>query len=278
MLKSKIEAILFLTDKPMRAQAIARIVNADVQLVRQAILDLIHDYEERASGLEIADDNGYIIQVKDEYASIIDEFVPMEMPVSLIRTLSAIAIKQPVPQSEIIKIRGAGAYDQIKELMLRELVIKKEDGRSPTLSTTKKFQEYFRLSHDAKSLRTQLRKDDKVATKEFEGAESDAPNLHPESFESDQAKQLEVLFDTSPDSSLVFRPEDLYGTKAPQGLDVRGTSDNTTDIAAENTTDITADNTTAIAADNTTDIAADNTTNIASDSNPDNTLDEDQTT
>jgi len=220
MLKSKVEAILFLTDKPMRAQAIARIVNEDVQIVRQAILDLIHDYEERSSGLEIADDNGYIIQVKDEYASIIDEFVPMEMPVSLIRTLSAIAIKQPVMQSEIIKIRGAGAYDHIKELMVRELIIKKEEGRSPTLSTTKKFQEYFRLSHDAKSLRTQLRKEDKVAAKELEGTDGDAPNLHPESIESDQAKQLEVLFDTSPDSSLVFRPEDLQGTIAPPGSDL----------------------------------------------------------
>ncbi|MBS1957514.1 MAG: SMC-Scp complex subunit ScpB [Cyanobacteria bacterium SZAS-4] len=224
MLKSKVEAILFLTDKPMRAQAIARIVNEDVQVVRQAILDLIHDYEERASGLEIADDNGYIIQVKDEYASIIDEFVPMEMPVALIRTLSAIAIKQPVMQSEIIKIRGAGAYDHIKELMTRELIIKKEEGRSPTLSTTKKFQEYFRLSHDAKSLRTQLRKEDKVATKEAAGTggdgDSDVPNIHPESIEAEQAKNLEVLYDSSPDSSLVFRPTDLDGTSAPLGADV----------------------------------------------------------
>ncbi len=231
MLKSKVEAILFLTDKPMRAQAIARIVNEDVQIVRQAILDLIHDYEERASGLEIADDNGYIIQVKDEYASIIDEFVPMEMPVSLIRTLSAIAIKQPVPQSEIIKIRGAGAYDHIKELMLRELIIKKEEGRSPTLSTTKKFQEYFRLSHDAKSLRTQLRKEEKELTKDVTGdgdgdgvgdggqGDNAAPNIHPESLEPGQAKQLEVLFDSSPDSSLVFRPEDLDGV-APAGADL----------------------------------------------------------
>lgn len=227
MLKSKIEAILFLTDKPMRAQAIARIVNEDVQVVRQAILDLIHDYEERASGLEIADDNGYIIQVKDEYASIIDEFVPMEMPVSLIRTLSAIAIKQPVAQSEIIKIRGAGAYDHIKELMARELIIKKEEGRSPTLSTTKKFQEYFRLSHDAKSLRTQLRKEEKELTKEATAGDEnqsggEAPNIHPEAIESSQAKQLEVLFDTSPDASLVFRPEELEGSIAPAGADGDG--------------------------------------------------------
>jgi segregation and condensation protein B len=157
-LKSRIEAILFLTDKPLKAQAVARIVNEDVQLVRQAVLELINDYEQRDGALEISDDEGYIIQVKDQYGSIIDEFVPMELPMALLRTLSAIAIKQPVMQSEVIKIRGAGAYDHIKELLERELIVKKEEGgRSPTLSTTKKFQEYFRLSHDGKSLRQDLK-------------------------------------------------------------------------------------------------------------------------
>jgi hypothetical protein len=44
------------------------------------------------------------------------------------------------------------------------LIIKKDadEGRSPLLSTTKKFQEYFRLSGDGKSLRTELRKKDKT--------------------------------------------------------------------------------------------------------------------
>ena len=160
-LKAKIESVLFLTEKPVRALAIARIVNEDVQVVRQAILELINDYEARDGALEIADDDGYIIQVKDQYSSIIDEFLPMELPLALLRTLSAIALKQPVAQAEIIKIRGAGAYDHIKELLAREMINKKEDGRSPLLTTTKQFQDYFRLTQDAKSLRTELRKTDK---------------------------------------------------------------------------------------------------------------------
>jgi segregation and condensation protein B len=173
-LKSQLEAILFLSDKPVKAAAMARIVSQDVQIVRQALLELIHDYEERDGGLEIADDDGYIIQVRDAYASIVDEFAPMEMPVALIRTLSAIAIKQPVAQSEIIKIRGAGAYDHVKELILRDLISKKEEGgRSPMLGTTKKFQEYFRLTQDAKMLRTQLVDEDR-ASKKAAGIGADA--------------------------------------------------------------------------------------------------------
>jgi segregation and condensation protein B len=155
-LKLRVEAALFLTDKPLTALAAAQLVNADVQLVRQAILELIHDYEERNSALEIADDGGYMMQIKDEYATIANDIAPIDLPVSVVRTLSAIAIKQPVLQSEIVRIRGAGAYEHIKELLEKELIIKKEEGRSALLSTTKQFQEYFRLSQDAKALRYQL--------------------------------------------------------------------------------------------------------------------------
>ena len=76
-LKSQLEAILFLSDKPVKAAAMARIVGQDVHIVRQSLLELIHDYEERDGGLEIADEDGYIIQVRDAYASIVDEFAPM---------------------------------------------------------------------------------------------------------------------------------------------------------------------------------------------------------
>ena len=192
-LKAKVEAALFLTEKPVKASAVAKIVGEDLDKVRRTILELIRDYEERDLGLEIADDNGYIIQVKDEYATLIDEFVPLEIPTSLIRTLSAIAIKQPVMQSEIIKIRGAGAYEHIKELMERDLVNKKEEGRSPTLTTTKRFQEYFRLAEDGKPLRQILIRQDKEAEAELEG-----DNENTENTESNENNS----FDASPDQNI----------------------------------------------------------------------------
>ena len=195
-LKAKVEAALFLTEKPVKASAVAKIVGEDLDKVRRTILELIRDYEERDLGLEIADDNGYIIQVKDEFATLIDEFVPLEIPTSLIRTLSAIAIKQPVMQSEIIKIRGAGAYEHIKELMERDLVNKKEEGRSPTLTTTKRFQEYFRLSKDGKSLRQILIRQDKEAEAELEGDNENIENS--ESTESIENNS----FDASPDQNI----------------------------------------------------------------------------
>jgi segregation and condensation protein B len=167
-LKAKIEAVLYMTDKPLRAQAIAGIVGEELQVVRQTLLDLIHEYEERQGGLEIADEDGYSFQVRDQFANLMDQFMPIEMTAAQLRTLSAIAIKQPIAQSEIIRIRGAGAYDHIKELVIRGLIAKREDekNRSPMLSTTKQFQEYFRLTKDGKSLRQYLKREMKKKDKE----------------------------------------------------------------------------------------------------------------
>lgn len=240
-LKARIEAVLFLTDKPIRAAAIAKIVNVDVQLVRQALIELVQDYETRSSGLEIASDDGYIIQVKDEYASIIDEFLPVEMSHAHIRTLSAIAIKQPIPQSDIIKIRGAGAYDHIKELLEKELINKDENqgGRSPILTTTKKFQEYFRLTKDAKSLRTMLRKQDKPETPEGE------PGDEVEGYSEEDAQQLLLMAQSIAEGSNA--PQSEFAPDAGQESIAEATSatdtEVTVDVADETETEVVAEST-----------------------------------
>jgi segregation and condensation protein B len=255
-LKARIEAVLFLTDKPIRAAAIAKIVNEDVQFVRQALIELVQDYEARSSGLEIASDDGYIIQVKDEYASIIDEFLPVEMSHAHIRTLSAIAIKQPIPQSDIIKIRGAGAYDHIKELLEKELINKDENqgGRSPILTTTKKFQEYFRLTKDAKSLRQMLRKQDKPDAPEGEPGEGEA-----EGFSEEDAKQLLLMAQSiagegkaegseavSTAEGEATQPETTAQVDTTESVDfapeasAESTTETTSEVTAETTEEVTA--------------------------------------
>jgi segregation and condensation protein B len=167
-LLNKVEAVLFATDKPLHAQAIARIINIDVQLVRQAIIELIEQYESRKTALEIVQDNGYVIEVKPEFSTIMQEFLPLDIPTSLLRTLSIIAIRAPVAQSEIVQMRGASAYDHIRDLVERDLIHKKEEGRSPILSTTKKFQQYFRLSSDGSELRKYVKQQERLLAAQAE--------------------------------------------------------------------------------------------------------------
>ncbi len=195
-IKAKIEAILFLTSKPIKAQAIAALLNEDSSVVRQTILSLIQEYENKDGALEIASENGYIIQVKEEYANLLNDLNPIELSQAAIRTLSAIAIKQPVIQSEIIKLRGSGAYDHIKELLEKDFISKHDDGRSPTIMTTKKFQEYFRLSKEAHSLRKLFKQtDNDNATKNINPENIDPENSTTTELETDKFASAKILLE-----------------------------------------------------------------------------------
>lgn len=153
-LKSRIETVLFVTAKAITVEEITEILQEDAVEIESALLDLIMDYASRDGALEIDDENGYIIQVKTEYMDIVEKLVPVELKSGTLRTLSVIAIKEPIRQSKIIELRGQSAYDHIQELLEKGLISRKRDtnGRSYVLKTTPKFAEYFKLKGDTKAL------------------------------------------------------------------------------------------------------------------------------
>ncbi len=152
-LKSKIEAVLFITSKAMQPSEIAQILEVDVEGVEQALLDLMFDYSSRNGALEIDDEDGYIIQVKAEHMDIVEKLCPVELKPAVLKTLTVIALKEPIRQSYLKEIRPS-AYEHIAELLEQGLISKTKDknGRSFNLRTTKKFQEYFKLKGDIKAL------------------------------------------------------------------------------------------------------------------------------
>ena len=153
-LKSRVETVLFVTAKAMTAEEIAEVLEEEVDSVQDALLDLICDYSSRDGALEIDDEEGYILQVKEDYIDIVEKLVPVELTQAVMKTLSVIALKQPVRQSYIKELRGAGAYEHIQELLQKGLISRKRDknGRSFNLRTTQKFKEYFKLKGDTELL------------------------------------------------------------------------------------------------------------------------------
>ena len=152
-LKSKIEAVLFVTSKAMQPNEIAEILNADVEEVESALLDLMFDYSSRDGALEIDDEDGYIIQVKAEHLDIVEKLCPVELKPAVVKTLTVIALKEPIRQTELKEMRS-NAYEHIQELLEKGLISRTKDknGRSYNLKTTPKFAEYFKLKGDAKTL------------------------------------------------------------------------------------------------------------------------------
>jgi segregation and condensation protein B len=157
MLKAQIEAILFLTGRALQIREIAEKLGVDADAVEEALLDLINDYSCRDdSALEIDDAEGYILQVKDSYSKVVNLMVPVELSTAALRTLSAIALHAPLLQSDLIEVRGASAYDHIKELVGNQLVSKRRKDRSYLLNVTPKFYEYFKLTGDKNELKSMI--------------------------------------------------------------------------------------------------------------------------
>ena len=146
-LKARIEAVLFVTGRAVSLKEIAEILERDEQEVEDAMLSLIIDYSSRDGALEIDDENGYILQVKDEYMDIVEKLCPIDISNAVLKTLLVIALKQPIRQSLLKDLRGSTAYDHVSELVEKGMISRKKDsnGRSYNLKTTPKFAEYFKL-------------------------------------------------------------------------------------------------------------------------------------
>lgn len=159
-LKSRIEAVLFVTAKALTLEEIATYLDKEPEEVEQALLDLIMDYASRDGALEIDDENGYILQVRDEYSDIVEKICPIDLKPAVLRTLLVIALKEPIRQTELVKLRSA-AYEHVAELVEKGLVSKHKDknGRSINIKTTPKFAEYFKLKGDTRALAQKLEQD-----------------------------------------------------------------------------------------------------------------------
>ncbi len=156
-LKSKIEAILFLSDKPRGVESIADQADADVNLVRECLIQLVQEYENRGGGISIDTANGYCMQISDEFESLTENILPIEIRTAVLRTLSTIALKEPILQKDLVTIRGGGVYEHVKELIDMGLVKKSKDSNSHIIHTTKFFQENFKLSQNGLGLQNVLK-------------------------------------------------------------------------------------------------------------------------
>ena len=153
-LKSRIEAVLFITARVVQIEEIAEILGEPAEQVEEALLELIMDYSAREGALEIDDENGYILQVKTEHLDIVEKLCPVELKPAVLKTLTVIALKEPIRQSDLKELRGGDVYEHVAELVEKGMVSKTRDknGRSFNIKTTPKVAEYFKLKGDIRAL------------------------------------------------------------------------------------------------------------------------------
>ena len=118
-LKKEAEALLFAAGRKISVEEIAKLCKAEKKDIENALAELKKEYAEKDSPLFLIEEgDGWKMTVKDRYISLVKEVSPhTELNRAMLETLAVIAWKQPVLQSEVIKMRTSSAYEDIKLLL-----------------------------------------------------------------------------------------------------------------------------------------------------------------
>ena len=145
-LASRIEAILYLKGRPIGLNELANLARDEPDQVREALGMLTASYSERDTALEVVEQSGrYCLQLRPALADLVKNMLPVNLSTATLRTLATIALKKRILQSELVDLRGSGAYDHIKELLAQDFIERRRqsDGRSYWLTLSEKFHRTF---------------------------------------------------------------------------------------------------------------------------------------
>lgn len=147
-LSHTIEAILYLKAKPLTVAQIAEFAHCDKEAAQAGLIELMGDYAHRDGALEVAEtESGYSLQLRQSFKPLLDELIPLDIGLGALRTLAAIAMRGPISQTDLVDLRGSGAYGHVHDLVDQGFVRRRRqsDGRSYWLQVTEKFYQRFEI-------------------------------------------------------------------------------------------------------------------------------------
>ncbi|MBD3254275.1 MAG: SMC-Scp complex subunit ScpB [Candidatus Lokiarchaeota archaeon] len=153
--KNLIEAALYASGKALTIEEIATKLNLSKNEVEELVNELAYDYLDRNSALIINKvGQGFHLTLKSEYIETVSDFATGgAIAEKYLRTLTVIALKQPILKSLLVKLRGSGAYEHVKYLKREGLIDSVKKGRSSELTTTEKYAEMFGLPKDIHAMK-----------------------------------------------------------------------------------------------------------------------------
>ena len=151
-LKSILESIIFVADKPISERKLASIARARVLEIRAPLGRLMAEYAGR--GIELVQvGGGYQFRSATKNASFVRTYVapkPVRLSRAQLEALSIVAYRQPVTRPEIDEIRGVDSGSALRILAERSLLKilgrKDEPGRPLLYGTSPDFLEFFGLN------------------------------------------------------------------------------------------------------------------------------------
>jgi len=154
-LRGAIEALLFVSDEPVTAARMARVLDAPEGDVLAAVRDLAEEYRDQERGFQLREvAGGWRLYTHPAYHEKIDEYVlswdTRRLSQAALEALAVIAYHQPVTRAGVNAVRGVNSEGVISSLvdkgLVREVGRDKNQGNAILYGTTRTFLEKFGLA------------------------------------------------------------------------------------------------------------------------------------
>ena len=157
---ARLESALYSAGRPLTLEELIKASGTESRQKTTAALDSIIKKMKnvfKAIEVVILPDGSYVFQLKPEYSSSIRKYASKPLlSRATQKTLSYIALEQPISSKQLLEVRGSGVYAQLKELRQLNFIEHQSVGRLRIYSTTEKFQKYFGIEGDVTALKQKL--------------------------------------------------------------------------------------------------------------------------
>jgi len=157
---ARLESALYSAGRPLTLEELIKASGTESRQKTTSTLDsIIKKMKNVFKAIEviILPDGSYVFQLKPEYSSSIRKYASKPLlSRATQKTLSYIALEQPISSKQLLEVRGSGVYAQLKELRQLNFIEHQAIGRLRIYSTTEKFQKYFGIEGDVTILKQKL--------------------------------------------------------------------------------------------------------------------------
>ena len=157
---ARLESALYSAGRPLTIEELIKATGTESRQKTIAVLEsIIKKMKNMFKAIEIVTlpDGSYVFQLKPEYSSSVRKYASKPLlSRATQKTLSYIALEQPISSKQLLEVRGSGVYGQLKELRQLNFIEHQSVGRLRIHSTTEKFQKYFGIDGDVNTLKQKL--------------------------------------------------------------------------------------------------------------------------
>jgi len=157
---ARLESALYSAGRPLTIEELIKAAGTESRQKTLAVLEsIIKKMKNTFKAIEIVTlpDGSYVFQLKPEYSASVRKYASKPLlSRATQKTLSYIALEQPISSKQLLEVRGSGVYGQLKELRQLNFIEHQSVGRLRIYSTTEKFQKYFGIEGDVNALKQKL--------------------------------------------------------------------------------------------------------------------------